>query len=55
MLEQANTLILENFSKNNRNVKLDKIASVEENESGASIQVVGDNSKQSDKMGTALF
>lgn len=55
MLEQAHTLILENFSKNNRNVQLDKVAQVNENESGASIKVVGDNSKQSGKMGQPLF
>jgi hypothetical protein len=56
MLEQANTLILENFSKNNRNVTLDKIAQVNENESGASVKVVGDqNSQQEKKMGSPLF
>jgi hypothetical protein len=55
MLEQAHGLTLEQFSKDNRNVKLDKIAQVTENESGASIQVVGDSPRQSNTMGKPLF
>jgi hypothetical protein len=55
MLEQAHALTLEQFSKDNRNVKLDKIAQVTENESGASIQVVGDSPRQSNTMGQPLL
>lgn len=56
MLEKAHALTLENFSKENRNVDLDKIKVGEENQSGASVQVVGDaNRKQEKKMGQPLF
>ncbi len=56
MLEKANTLILDNFSKNNRNVNLNEIKIIEQEESGASLKVVGDNESKEDRsMGKPLF
>jgi hypothetical protein len=57
MLSQAHALTLENFSKENRNVNLDKVKQKTElAPSGASLQVLGDNkSVEEQRVGKPLF